>query len=82
MEGPYTGCIYSVVGGHCFDANADPDLNFLFDVNTDLDPYHTTSFTHIGKSEIFNFLFDFSLPVFLVSVIIFITLDSILQFFL
>jgi hypothetical protein len=57
MEGSYTGCINSVVGGHCLEANADPDLIFHFDANADLDPDHTTSFTYIGKSEIFFSIF-------------------------
>ncbi len=69
------GILYRLFLQCCFDA--DPDLNFHFDVKTDLDPDHTTSFTNIGKSEPFSA----SPPVLLVSVIIFMTLDSILKFF-
>ncbi len=52
MGGSYTGCIYSVVGGHFLMRTRI--WIFILVVNTDLDPDHTTSFTHIGKSEIFN----------------------------
>ncbi len=52
---------------HCFDA--DPDLNFHFDANPNLDPNpdrhkniahphldSTRSFTHAGKSDIFTLI--------------------------
>jgi hypothetical protein len=51
--------------------SADPDPTFHFNADPDLDPDPTPRFTHVGKSEFFNFL------VIVIGVTIFYILHSI-----